>query len=306
MTEFEPDWSATGLVDADPEGDGARILCGQEIGDIVIIAELWEDAPPLTADGWQDIAEVSVAWRSAFMDFGTTGDEDLAKRLELPGSGDYRLRVHGRNRDDGDPREDSDPVEEYLIQVWSAPQDQPITVTSTSETATVAERQWSGPPDDGRSASAFNSLRVGGDPLHPVPAPSPDPGHRSETPGGVRDGETRAVAAARELSEEIGHRVRPGEVGRGVAPCPGVWSPDEKVRYRSVDSYFFLRVVGVDVDFSGIEELERSLLDTFSWWTQPELRSATERVLPVGPADLLSRVLDGDVPVEPVALPWSE
>lgn len=142
VTEFEPDWTATGLVDADPEGDGARILCGQEIGDVVVTAELWDDAPPLNADGWQDVAEVSVSWRSAFIDFGTTDSgDDPAKQLELPGPGDYRLRVHGHNRDDGDPRGDGDPVEEYLIQVWPAAQDEPVTVTSASETAALWRKQ---------------------------------------------------------------------------------------------------------------------------------------------------------------------
>jgi hypothetical protein len=136
-TEFEADWTATGLVDADPDGDGARVVCGQEIGDILVTAELWDGSPPPAADGWQDVAEVSVAWRSAFLDFGTTDGDDPAKRLELPGPGDYRLRVHGRNRDDGDPREDDDPREEYLIQVWPAPRAEPVTVKSTSRTAAL-------------------------------------------------------------------------------------------------------------------------------------------------------------------------
>jgi hypothetical protein len=138
VTEFELNMTATGLVEADPDGDGARIVCGQEIGDIGVTAELWDDAPPLTTHGWQDVAEVSVAWRSAFMDFGTTdGSENPAKRLELPGPGDYRLRVHGRNRDDGDPRDDSDPIGGYLIQVWPAPQGKPVIVRSTSKTAAM-------------------------------------------------------------------------------------------------------------------------------------------------------------------------
>lgn len=138
VVEFEPDWAATGLVDTDPDGDGALVVCGQEIGDILVTAELWDGAPPLNVDGWQDIAEVSVFWRSAFMDFGTTDSgDDPAKRLTLPASGDHRLRVHGRNRDDGDPRADGEPVEEYLIQVWPAPHDKPVTVRATSETAAL-------------------------------------------------------------------------------------------------------------------------------------------------------------------------
>ncbi|MFF4191647.1 hypothetical protein [Nonomuraea sp. NPDC001831] len=136
VAEFEWDMTATGLVQADPGGDGARVVCGQEIGDVGVTAELWDAAPPLAADDWQDVAEVSVAWRSAFMDFATTdGGENPAAQLELPGPDDYRLRVHGRNRDDGDPRDDDAPVEEYLIQVWPAPQAGPVTAKSTSRTA---------------------------------------------------------------------------------------------------------------------------------------------------------------------------
>jgi hypothetical protein len=136
VVEFEPQWTANALVEADPDGDGARILCGQEIGSVAVTAELWAVTPPLDAEGWQDVSEVSVMWRSAFIDFGTTGQgDDPNKRLDLPGPGDYRLRVHGRNRDDGDPRGDSDPVEEYLIQVWPGPIAEPAVHKATSQTA---------------------------------------------------------------------------------------------------------------------------------------------------------------------------
>jgi hypothetical protein len=82
------------------------------------------------------VSEVSATWRSAFIDFGTTDQgDDPSKRLDLPGPGDYRLRVHGRNRDDGDPRDDSDSVEEYLIQVWPGPIAEPVVHKATSQTA---------------------------------------------------------------------------------------------------------------------------------------------------------------------------
>jgi hypothetical protein len=127
VVEFEPEWTGNGLVEADPDGDGARILCGQEIGTILVTAQLWDAAPTPDIDGWQDVAEVSTAWRSAFMDFGTTDEGDNpACRLDLPGPGDYRIRVHGTNRDDGDPRTAADPIEHYLIQVWPAPAAPPV------------------------------------------------------------------------------------------------------------------------------------------------------------------------------------
>ncbi|CAL9605896.1 hypothetical protein SUDANB176_05529 [Streptomyces sp. enrichment culture] len=134
VAEFEPEWTDNGLVEAAPPGDsGIRILCGQEIGTVAVTAELWDAPPPLDPEGWQDVAEISVAWPSVVMDFGTT-DPGGADALDLPGPGAYRVRVHGRNRDDGDPRDDHDPVEEYLIQVWphTGPVTGPLTYKQTS------------------------------------------------------------------------------------------------------------------------------------------------------------------------------
>ncbi|MGW1074873.1 hypothetical protein [Streptomyces sp. NPDC002537] len=139
VVEFQPEWTGgNGLVAADPAGDGARILCGQEIGRVTVTAQLWDDKPPPVddMDTWQDVAEVSVAWRSPFVDFGADGQEgDSARQLDLPGPDDYRLRVHGRHRDDGDPRAADGPVEEYLIQVWAAPYDTGHVIKCTSRTA---------------------------------------------------------------------------------------------------------------------------------------------------------------------------
>ncbi|MBT2408628.1 MULTISPECIES: hypothetical protein [unclassified Streptomyces] len=138
VAEFEPEWSLNGLVEADPDDGSARILCGQETGQIAVTAQLWDEAPPLDAERWQDVAEVPVSWSSAFIDFATTGTEvDPSARLDLPGPGDYRIRVHGRNRDGGDPRGASDPVEEYLIQVWRAPAGGPEVWKASSQTAAL-------------------------------------------------------------------------------------------------------------------------------------------------------------------------
>ncbi|MEV0375964.1 hypothetical protein AB0I10_40710 [Streptomyces sp. NPDC050636] len=119
VAEFEPDWTHNGLLDAAPAGDAVRILCGQEIGTASVTAELWDGPPQLNTGDWQDIAELSVVWPSSLMDFGTTGSNG-SDMLELAGADDYRVRVYGRNRDGGDPRDDTDPVEEYLIQTWPA------------------------------------------------------------------------------------------------------------------------------------------------------------------------------------------
>lgn len=138
VTEFEPDWTLNGLVEADPDGEGVRVLCGQEIGTVAVTVELWDGPPPLDVEGWQDVAEVSVWWKSPWVDFGTTRrEDDREAALRLPGPGDYRVRAHGTHRDDGNPREDGDPLETYLIQLWPAPVSEPTLRLATSETGAL-------------------------------------------------------------------------------------------------------------------------------------------------------------------------
>lgn len=133
LHRFWGDWSHNGLFDVRPEGAAAVVLCSQEIGYPRTVAELWSGPPPLRTDGWQDVVEMSVHWPTEVMDVGGEGtslDEDPL--LPIPGPGDYRIRVSGRNRDDGDVRREDDPVEEYLIQVWQAPSAPPVTHKATS------------------------------------------------------------------------------------------------------------------------------------------------------------------------------
>lgn len=145
VVEFEAGFTASGLVEADPGGDeGLRILCGQEIGTVGVSAELWDGEPPLESAGWQDVAEVSVAWESAFMDFATNWQESDDEACRLPlgaeAAGTYRVRVHGRNRDGEDPRGDGEPREEYLVQVWRAAPGEPALLKATSATGAYRRR----------------------------------------------------------------------------------------------------------------------------------------------------------------------
>ncbi|SEN22995.1 NUDIX hydrolase [Nonomuraea pusilla] len=122
--------------------------------------------------------------------------------------------------------------------------------------------------------------------------------------GGIRPGETPSAAAARELLEEIGHEVTPASLGPVVATSAGDWIRDDGTPMRSTHSFFFLRTPTLQVDLSGMEEFERSLLDGFRWWTPADLRATHECVLPAGLADLLERLLGGEVPSEPVVMSW--
>ncbi|MER5625903.1 hypothetical protein ABT061_33190 [Streptosporangium sp. NPDC002544] len=66
----------------------------------------------------------------------------------------------------------------------------------------------------------------------------------------------------------------------------------------------FLHIRELEVDVSGMEDHERAILDRFHRWSLPEVRSTAERVIPLGLAGLMERLLAGDIPREPVNFPW--
>jgi 8-oxo-dGTP pyrophosphatase MutT (NUDIX family) len=124
--------------------------------------------------------------------------------------------------------------------------------------------------------------------------------------GGVRRGEGLAAAATRELLEETGYACTEDQLGPLVATCAGTWRSDGVQRpHFSADSYFFVRVPHPDIDTGGQEDLERAYITGHRWWTLAEMRSANEIVFPLGMADLITRLLAGEVPESPVRLPWS-
>lgn len=122
------DYADNGLVAAGNHGS-AGVATAIEVGHINVTAELWDGPPALLLDDWQDVAEISLTWPTTAMYFG---DDEDGPRLTLPGPGGYRLLVHGRHRDDGDVRDLSDPVETYLLQLWPAPVEKPVTHKATS------------------------------------------------------------------------------------------------------------------------------------------------------------------------------
>lgn len=118
-------------------------------------------------------------------------------------------------------------------------------------------------------------------------------------------GETLASAAVRELAEETGYALTEEELGPLVATCAGLWATPNGRPHFSADSYYFIRVPHPDIDTDGQEEFERAYITGHRWWTLDEIRTAAEVVWPLGMANLITRLLAGDVPHRPVRLPWS-
>ncbi|MEU6860816.1 NUDIX domain-containing protein [Glycomyces sp. NPDC046736] len=125
------------------------------------------------------------------------------------------------------------------------------------------------------------------------------------TPGGGLDaGESLEEGAVREVFEETGLRLDPGELGPVVAETAGDWSDSPELVIHSEDVYFFARVPHFEPVRDRLETVERAEFTAARWLGLDEVAACDARVFPAAISDLLKALVDGARPVAPVRLAW--
>jgi 8-oxo-dGTP pyrophosphatase MutT (NUDIX family) len=111
--------------------------------------------------------------------------------------------------------------------------------------------------------------------------------------GGLRPGEAARDGAVRELAEETGLRLRPGDLTGPVWHEVAEYS-FENAAYRQTQDFFLARLPeACAVDTSGFDDVELRSVDRYRWWTVADLRGTVETVYPRCLPELLDGPLAG-------------
>lgn len=133
----------------------------------------------------------------------------------------------------------------------------------------------------------------------------PDDGAWWLTPGGgLNDGESIQDGAVREVLEETGLRLDPGQLGPVVATRVCRF-PFEGRRYRQSESFFAVTVAPFTPQHHGWDEVEQRALIDHRWWSIEELRATDETIYPSQLPDLVEALLDGSLE-DPVEFPLAD
>jgi hypothetical protein len=141
--------SGTGLINVQ---DGtAAVITGTGMGPVDVRTESLHNRPEELASGWDEVAEASLASSGqplVIVNF----DGFICATLPVDGPGSYRLRVHARGRDAANEHVTSlvEPLEEHLLQLWPAPEQETQLLETRDQFGAVFGRV-SGPAQIGPS-----------------------------------------------------------------------------------------------------------------------------------------------------------
>jgi 8-oxo-dGTP pyrophosphatase MutT (NUDIX family) len=107
--------------------------------------------------------------------------------------------------------------------------------------------------------------------------------------GGLEPGESLVDAAVREVFEETGLRITPGDLA-GPVRTDAVTFPFDGRLYSQHQSFFFVRTDAFQPDLSRLETYESETVDATRWWSADDLDATEERFYPADLASLLREV----------------
>lgn len=112
----------------------ALMLTGLHTGIVGFVVAVHDHDPGAELDAYEDVVEIDFVSRDGAAALVTWAGECWLELPPLPaGPGTYRLRYHGRNVDAGRAADTaSEPVDEYLLQIWPAAPSPAVILKRTS------------------------------------------------------------------------------------------------------------------------------------------------------------------------------
>jgi 8-oxo-dGTP pyrophosphatase MutT (NUDIX family) len=106
--------------------------------------------------------------------------------------------------------------------------------------------------------------------LHGWDPAAPDAPYWFSVGGAVDGDETLVEAAAREMREETGHLIEPGDL---VGPVGQELVEFDWAQWHLVQdqTFFAVRLDDLEVSFDGLEPLEQGTIDRAGWWSPDAL-----------------------------------
>ncbi|GAA2653560.1 hypothetical protein [Nonomuraea recticatena] len=144
LVDDTDDAECPGMVDDHPdhpvgilrvEEGSAFLVTGTHTGTVRFDVAVAESEPAPDRDGHEDIVEISIESKSGSFTLHEWGGEAHEIPALAAGPGWYRLRYHAAGMDDGpDGVAEGLAPDRYLLQIWPAPESDPVVVKSASGT----------------------------------------------------------------------------------------------------------------------------------------------------------------------------